>query len=190
MPAIGLRYAMFAPITAETPNAMPTYGALIENNQATTAAIAWARSDSKFHSDDVVTESDNSVTGGVLTMGLGYLKRMFETSALGVLDKTDYLEDTDQVGRPGGFGYLRVLREGGVDYYEPNWIYKIQFGHPDESTNTRGESIEWQVPTVTGNIMGIRNDNSGMSKFRRREKFPTEAEALAFLRAMAAPEAS
>ena len=188
MALIGLRRSMFAPISEEPEQAMPIYGQVVEDNKAISANITWSRSDDSLYANDVEAETDNGITGGTITMGLDDLSESLQISALGTqavgTEGDKYLEDTDRAGTPGGYAYLRVRKRHNVVSFEANFLYKITLGQEDEETATRGESIEWQTPEVTGKIMGVYTDASGEAKFRRRKTFPTEAAAIAWLKAI------
>lgn len=190
MAKIGLRTSLFAPITSEPANAMPVYGPAVTGHERLTSMdLSWQKNDSVLYADDIVAEADNSVTGAELTMGMDDLSPEFEKSALGVHEGgttgETYLEDTDDVGTPGGYGYVQVKVYRGTRTYIGNWFYKVLFGKNDEEGKTKGEKIEYGTPEVTGTVMGVFNDASGKAKFRRRQEFATYAEALAFITEMA-----
>ncbi|MGI6634181.1 MAG: major tail protein [Christensenellales bacterium] len=188
MAKIGLRTSIFAPITSEPINSMPVYGEAVHGHERLTSmSLSWTRNDEKLYADDVVAEADNSVTGAELEMGVDDLSESFEVAALGVVkDPTGgYLEDTDDVGTPGGYGFVQVSVYKGVRKYIANWFYKVLFGKSDEEGSTKGEKIEYGTPKITGTAMGVMIDESGKAKFRRRKEFTTYAEALAFLKDIA-----
>lgn len=191
MAMIGLRTSIFAPITAENANAMPTYGkAVTGHERLTSMKLSWEKNDAKLYADDMVAEADNSVSGGEIEMGMDDLSEAFEIAALGVYkgESTQYVEDTDDIGQAGGYGYVQVKVYKGVRKYIGNWFYKVLFGKSDEEGKTKADSIEFATPTVTGTVMGVFNDATGKAKFRRRQEFATYAEALNFIRALAGIE--
>ena len=61
------------------------------------------------------------------------------------------------------------------------WLYKVQFSENAENSATKGESIEWQTPTITGRIMGVRNDATLLANYRRIATFDTLAAAVTWL---------
>lgn len=188
MAKIGLRTSIFAPITSEPVNDMPVYSTAVHGHERlTTMSLSWQKNDAKLYADDVVAEADNSVTGAELEMGMDDLSEEFEISALGVNKDSsgEYLEDTDDLGTPGGYGYIQVSVYKGVRKYIANWFYKVLFGKSDEESTTKGESIEYSTPTITGTVMGVNVDATGKAKFRRRKEFSTYSEALAFLNQLA-----
>lgn len=190
MAMIGLRTSIFAPITSEPVNAMPVYGTAVTGHERlTTMKFSWTKNDSVLPADDIIAEADNSVTGAVIEMGMDDLSSEFEKEALGMqeggTDENKYFEDTDDVGKPGGYGYIQVKVYKGVRKYIAYWCYKVLFGKSDEEGKTKGSKLEFGTPTVTGNVMGINNDTSGKTKFRRKQEFATYAEALSFISKLA-----
>ena len=186
MAYVGLRTSVFVPITGEKENTLPTYGEAIKGHERLTSMkISWQKSDGVLYADDVIAEADNGVTGGSIEMGADDLSKEFEKAALGVhvegTGETEYLEDTDAIGTPGGYGYVQMKRYKGETSYIANFIYKVLFSKSDEEAKTKGEKIEFSTPTVEGTIMGVFVDTSGSAKYRRRKEFKTYAEALTWL---------
>ena len=76
-----------------------------------------------------------------------------------------------------------VKKLRGKFYYVATWLYKVQFGAPSESSQTKGETIEWQTPELEGKIMvveGFDNDT-----YRDTATFNTLSEAIAWVDGMA-----
>lgn len=188
MAKVGLRYPVFAPITNENDGAMPTYGAGIVMGHAISADLSFTRSQVKLYADDRVVESDNSITGGTVTMGTDDLTDEVQVAVLGTKEKTvtggkEY-EETGEAAPYGGFGYIRVQQLGGSIHFIGYWLYKVIFSAGDESAATKGETTEWQTPTITGEVMGV--DNGGdMPAFRVHASFDSFAAAKAWVDAKA-----
>lgn len=192
MAKIGLRKSIFAPITSEPDNAAPVYGeAITGHERLTTMKLSWKKVDAKLYADDVIAESENGLTGAELEMGIDDISKEFEVAALGVAeDSVDgVLEDTDDSGTPGGYGYIQVKSYKGVKTYIANWFWKVVFSKSDEEGKTKGDNIEFSTSTITGIAMGIYNDASGKAKFRKRKECATYAEALTFLQSIYNPGA-
>jgi hypothetical protein len=82
-----------------------------------------------------------------------------------------------------GIGYVMVKKLRGKFYYVATWLYKVQFGAPSESSQTKGETIEWQTPELEGKIMvveGFDNDT-----YRDTATFNTLSEAIEWVDGMA-----
>lgn len=187
MAYIGMRYSVFAPIASEAAENNPTYGTPVILDKPISASVSFTRSENPLYAGDVVAETDNSITGGTISLNLEDLTAEHKTAMLGVLADagSEYYEETDAPGAAGGYGYIRPLKKAGVVAYEAYWVYKVQFSQAEDSAQTKAESVEWQTPTIEGTIMGIYNDTSGTAKFRRFNRFETYAEAKAFIDTLA-----
>ena len=63
------------------------------------------------------------------------------------------------------------------------------FSLTEENSQTKGESIEWQTPTINGKAFGLDTgkgaNNNGDATFRKKQNFTTEAAAEAYLDGLA-----
>lgn len=188
MAIIGMRHVVAAPLSAESGSADPTYGTGLVVGKAIQGNVSWDRADNPLYADDVLAESDNAVTGGTVEIGVDDLENAARVTLLGAVklgSTGDIYETTDDAAPYVGVGYIRVRRKGGVTSFQGIWYYKVQFSESNENTNTKGQNIEWQTPTLSGKILGIKNDSSGKYKFRRFGQFATEAAALEWLNGLA-----
>lgn len=80
---------------------------------------------------------------------------------------------------------MRVRRKGGVTTFQGIWIYKTLFSKNAENSQTKGETIEWQTPTVNGRCMGLSVDSTGEATFRKIQNFDTESDAEDWLDGLA-----
>ena len=88
-----------------------------------------------------------------------------------------------------GTGYIRVRRKDNKTSYIAYWVHKAIFGLGTESAKTKGQSIEWQTPTLEGSIMGVKNNPALQVRFRERRTFARESEARAWIDKKAGIEA-
>lgn len=191
MAFIGLRYPVAAPITAETDGAEPTYGTGFVVGKAITANLTITRNDNPLYGDDAICEDDNGITAMSIELGTDDLEDEVQVKLLGIQSvagtasaPTVYY-DTEAASPNVGFGYIRVRRLRGVTSYQANWIYKTMFAQESENSQTKGESIEWQTPTLNGRAMGISLTNPSGITFRKRASFETETAAKAWLKTQA-----
>lgn len=200
MAFIGLKHAVFAPIATETANSI-TYGQGMVIGKMIKAQVEFKRADGGLYADDALAESDNSIVSGTITMGLDDLSDEAQVMVLGVQANevtggtggtggtgstggTEY-EDIGEGAPYGGVGYVRVRKKNGALSWVGYWVYKAQFGMASEEAQTKGESIEWQTPSIEGSIMGVVNDATGKVKFRKHRTFTTEADAIAWINGLA-----
>ena len=181
----GLQYAVVAAITAETEGSAVTYGTGKVLGRMISANISWTRNDNPLYADDAIAENDNGVTGGTIELNSDDISDEGRVYVLGVTEVTvtngkEY-ETTDTPAPYVGVGFLRVKRKAGETSYIAEWLHKVQFGMDSEEAQTKGESIEWQTPTLNGKIFGVRNDSSLNNHYRRTATFETLAAAKAWL---------
>lgn len=186
MAFVGLRHPVFAPITSETDGTEPVYGSGVVIGRAMTADISFRRADTALYADDVAVDADNSVTGGTVTLGTDDVSDEAGKAMLGdTAGENGEIAESCAPTPYGGFGYMRVRRLKGVTTYIGYWLYKVQFARGDESAKTKGESLEWQTPTLSGTIMGVYPDDSGEPRCRIRKSFAKASEAEAWIDARA-----
>ena len=82
-----------------------------------------------------------------------------------------------------------MRRKDNKTSYIAYWVHKAIFGLGTESAKTKGQSIEWQTPTLEGSIMGVKNNPALQVRFRERRTFAGESEARAWIDKKAGIEA-
>lgn len=164
MAKMGLRFPVATPILSETRGEIPTYGEGFIVGKAVSADKQITMNSNPLYGDDAVAENDTSFSSGTLTVGItdfGTTKdsnlsvqakmlghRVMEVNGAEVLrkargDEAPYL----------GFGYFKAKQINNEKFYEATWLYKTQFQEPNETASTKGQTVEWNMPTITGNIM-------------------------------------
>lgn len=191
MPKVGMRHVVAAPIdtTKETANQPLTYKTGLVVTRAVAAEVTYERSENKYYADDVLAESDNSAASGTISItGSEFLPAarvaVFGVKAVEEGGNTIY-RTTSEPSPYIGLGYVTVQIYKGVYRYVANWIHKMQFALSGESARTKGETIEWQDETATGDIMGVSIDETGVPVFMDQIEFDTAAKAEAWLDAKA-----
>ena len=193
MAFIGMRHVVAAKVATETAGQALTYNAGMVVAKAIQGNLTWNRNDNPLYADDAIAENDNGATGGSIELGVDDLLDTVRaylmgdeavTVGTGSAATTEY-ETTDEPAPYVGFGYIRVRLKGSVTSYQALWYHKAQFAENSEQAQTKGDTITWQTPTLTGRIMGVQNDASGKIRYRRRATFETLADAVAWLNAKA-----
>lgn len=166
MAKIGLRYPIASPINNETYGKTPTYGEGFYIGKAISAEKNIESNKNSLYGDDATAENDTSFASGTLTLGVTDFGTT-KTSSLAIHAKllghkiindngVEVLRKSVNDTAPYfGVGYAKTKVINGEKYFEATWLYKVQFQETSESTNTRGQNIEWQTPTITGNIMMV-----------------------------------
>ena len=189
MAFVGMQHVVAAKITAKPDNAMPTYSAGMVIGKAIQADLSITRNSNPLYADDVVAEDDNSITAMSVSIGMddfteeaqAYLGLLKEVAGTGTDDKTYY--ETSGSADSAGLGYMRVRRRGGITTYQGVWVLDVLFGIESETSQTKGESIEWQTPTVTGKAAAhmITTVDPNDPVFRMKKNFTTAAACIDWL---------
>ena len=175
MAKTGIRYAVFAVATEATDgtitysggkNISPVAGFNGSVNQAT----------GKDYGDDIVVDTDNTVTGGTLTVELNrdeddiYTMLLGHTAATGADTAIQY-KDTDVAPFVG----CGAIGKSGSQWVA-KWYAKVQFREPNDDNATKQENVTFNHVTLEGDILIPANH-----LWKEREAFTTEAAAKTWI---------
>lgn len=191
MATIGLSKPYFA--TYNNSAGTVTYTAGASMGKATEANIEIETSeDNNLYADNAIAETDRQFTGGTLTLSTDDLSQEVSKAILGlneqplgeisgVTDQSvkELIYDNTQVTPYLGIGFIIKKVVGGVTKWRGVMLAKIMFSIPSDAATTQGETIEWQVPTLTATIM---RDDSATQVWKREATFTTEAQAEAYIK--------
>lgn len=194
MARIGLRFPVAAPIVSENRGETPKYGDGFIVGKAVSAEKSITTNSNPLCGDDAIAENDTSFASGTLTLGItdfGTAKNSnLEVQAKMLGHRIVTINGAEVLRKSGGdeapylgFGYYKTKQINGEKFCEATWLYKTQFQEPSESANTKGQTIEWQTPTITGNIMLVE----GMDRDTWEDTaiFPTSDQAESWLKHLA-----
>lgn len=146
-----------------------------------------------FYADNGPAEADNQFSGGTISITTDDLRPQALMEALGVTQAS--LASVTEIQTPGaawlvhndnqsipyvGFGAIAMKKVDGQIKYVGIVLDKVQFANPNDSITTKGETIEWQAPQLTGTI--YRSDKASHDWKRITTPLDTEAEADAAVR--------
>lgn len=183
---VGMQHPVMALVDTYTPGSSITYKDGMVMAEAVSANISWNRASDTFRGDDVELDSDNGVQGYTIEFEPSGLKDVVRAKMMGeTLVNTEY-EVNNTTPPDLGFGYMRVMRETDANgvvqtTYEGWWFRKLKFGITSEETRTKGESIEWRIPTLTGIGAGVNLDNSGTLKYALHRTYDNGTDCIAWL---------
>lgn len=188
MAFIGMRHVVAAEFDSHTAGSAPTYkSGGWDVGKAINGNLTINRNDNPLRADDTIAEDDNGVIGMDLELGLDDILEDIQAK-MGLLKEvtagspsvTTYY-DTSATSKDVGVGYMRVRRKNGATKYQTVWIYKTKFSVNSENSQTKGESIEWQTPTINGRCVGLDIDGSGELTFREKRIFDSASDAASYL---------
>ena len=159
MAKIGLKCLTYAPYTSGGEGSSISYGTGVQlNDYMIRADVNEERNDAKFYADDHKIDSENSMTGATLSLELANMTDALEQAFLGYKAESTAsgadLLITDAAAGFVGIGFYRKERYKGTVTYKCYWFYKVQFSKDSDSTQTKGESVDFQTETISGDALG------------------------------------
>ena len=151
MATIGLDSLFQAKIT-EDENGNETYGTPIVLAKAITAEVSVEIAEATLSADDDVSEVVKEFKSGTLSLGIDDIGTTTAESLIGAkIDKNNVLISTSSdAPEPVAVGFRAKKSNGKYRYY---WLYRVKFGIPSTSLQTKGDSITFSTPTIEGTVM-------------------------------------
>lgn len=186
MAKIGIKGLTYAPYTSGGDGAAIVYGTGVKlDDYMIRADVSEERQDSPFHADDHQIDADNSLTGASVSLELSNLNDALEKAFLGYVESgtssATELGVTDADAPFVGVGFIRKERFKGTATYKAYWFYKVQFSKDSDSTQTKGENLDFQTETITGNAVGVQLTSGGATTFYSTKRADTETAARTWL---------
>lgn len=161
--------------------------------KATEANIEINTSDNNnLYGDNAIAETDRQFTSGTLTLSTTDLSQEVSKAILGLKEETldsitgvtdedvsELIYDDTQAIPYLGVGFIVKKVVNGVTMWRGLVLTKVMFSIPRDAATTQGETITWQVPSLTATIM---RDDSATRMWKREATFTTEAQAEAYIK--------
>ena len=182
MATIGLRDLYRAPITVDE-SGKETYGTPVRMAKAISAEMSVEVAEAILYADDGADEVVKEFISGELTLNVNGLMPADLAAILGQTQDADGVvyagEDDEPPYMAIGF---RAKKANGM--YKYIWLYKVKFAIPSENYNTKGDSIEFTTPEITGQFIK-RPDGKWKAE---HVAVPTEAAAASWFSAVREPK--
>lgn len=136
-----------------------------------------------LYADNGPAESVATFAGGTATLGVHKLTLADLADLLG----QDYTQEggavfgSDAAAPYKGLGVVSMDISGGTITYSAIVLFKVQCHQPDVTRVTKGDSVEYQVPSLEFSI--LRDDSADAKWMWMKDGFATEALAEAALKA-------
>jgi len=168
MATIGLDKLYYAKITEGT-NGDETYGTPTLLAKAIEANLSIELLEAILYADDGADTTIREFKSGTLSLGVNDLAPSVVSDLVGAtVDINGVLVSTgEDVSKPVAVGFRAKTATGKYRYF---WLYRVLFGVPSAALKTRGDSIEFQTPTIEGTI-------SRRNKLDAANKHPWKVEA-------------
>ncbi len=188
MATIGLQYLICAPI--EETDSSVTYTGGIVMSYAIKADISIEINEGNLYADNRIVENLKEFKSGKLSLNGDHLSYEVQSMILGhkLSDITTgngkkLTARGDDSGKYVGVGFYSTTIKNNARNYRAIWLHKVKFGVPNESLETKGDSITFQTPTIEGTVL---TDIQGV--WKDEAIFPTEQAARSWLNEQAGIE--
>ena len=190
MARIGMRYPRYAVVTVTTDgsgNETETYGTVKTMGKAISASSSITFTSNDLYADDGKAESVREFSSGTVTINTDDIENenLAELTGATLTSSGDIDAGADDTPPYVRLGYVRKRMKNGVSQYGGIIYKRVKFTPPNEEDNTKGESITFGTPTMTGDL-----SRAADGKWRITSAWKdTEAAALTWLDTNLRPQA-
>jgi len=153
MATIGLKDLFYSTITEDS-NGDETYGVPQRLAKAISADISINLAEAILYADDGIAESIKEFASGTLTLNVDDIGNDAAADLTGAyIDDNGVLVSTGEGGAnilPVAIGFRAKKANGKYRHF---WLYRVRFGIPGTTLNTKADSITFQTPTIAGTVM-------------------------------------
>ncbi len=182
MAKVGLKYIVAAKLNED--EASYTKGFVVA--KAIKATVGTNSNDVKLYADDGVAESDKSFKDASLSMNVDDLTQKVYADMLGHAytagsgendeNPETVVASADDIAPYMGVGFYGEVRRNNKKKYLAKWLKKTQFAEPNDETETKGETMNFQTPTIEGTVFQTKDGT-----WKEQAEFATEAGAKKWL---------
>lgn len=182
MAKVGLKYFVGAPLKEDG----KTYDTGYVVAKAIKATVTANNNDVKLYADDGVAESDKSFKDGTISLNVDDLTQKVYADMLGHTYKAKRTGDdgepetvvasANDIAPYLGIGFYGEIRRNNKPSFQAKWLKKTQFSEPNDETDTKGETVTFQTPTIEGTVFQADDGT-----WKEQAEFATEAEAREWL---------
>ena len=191
MATIGLSKPYCAKYSAEE-NVVNYTGGMVMGKATEMDISISTTNDNNLYADNGVAESERTFASGTLTLSTDDLtpevsqmilgtKQVALGTIAGITDQDvkEQIFDDEQNAPYLGIGFIVKKKHQGIYKWRAVILSRVMFNIPADAATTQGESIEWQVPTLTATILRDETENH---MWKREATFSTEAQAEAYIK--------
>ncbi len=167
MALIGLDSLFYSKIT-ESLSGDEIYGTPVKLAKAIEAEVSIELNEAILYADDGTDTVIKEFKSGTITLGVNDIGKQAARDLTGAaLDANGVLVSAgEDEPSPVAIGFRAKTAKGRYRYF---WIYRVLFGIPGTTLKTKGDSIEFQTPSIEGTI-------SRRNKPDEQNKHPWKAE--------------
>ncbi len=167
MATIGLDKLYYADIT-EDDEGNETYGTPVQLAKAMSVDLSIELAEATLYADDGESEIVKEFKSGTLSLEVDNIGSTAASKLTGAAidDNGVIISAGTDSPPPVAVGFRARMSNGNYKYY---WLYRVIFGIPSTSLQTKGDSVSFSTPTIEGTVV-CRN------KVDSNNKHPWKAE--------------
>ena len=123
---------------------------------AMSAQLELKFAEGRLYAESRLAEYIKLATGGTISLAVKYLKKAAQTMFYGCTSDTSKENlkfSAKDIANYVGVGFYAPDKVDGVTKYTCVWVPKVLFGPPSMSYQTKGENIQFNTPTTTGEFL-------------------------------------
>mgnify|MGYP002766330134 FL=1 len=136
----------------------------------------------RLYAESKLAEYIKLATGGTISLAVKYIKKDAQAMLYGCTpdaSKENIKFSAKDVANYVGVGFYAPDKVDGVTKYTCIWVPKALFGPPSMAYQTKGENIQFNTPTTTGEFLA---DDSENELLLETETVDSAAEAVAWIK--------
>lgn len=179
MANIGLSNIWWGNLTEGT-DGTATYDGAKTLGKAISASVSITNNEANLYGDDAIAESDTSFANGTVSFGVTDDDDTIFAPLLGhTITDGEIIKKTEDSAPYVGVGRVVMKMVNGAYKYKAEFLPKVKFSEPSKDEQTKGESIEFQTPTIEGVIATLADGT-----WNKGKTFDTKAEALTYIQGL------
>nr|DAE39103.1 MAG TPA: tail tube protein [Caudoviricetes sp.]DAJ17448.1 MAG TPA: tail tube protein [Siphoviridae sp. ctJZ725] len=159
-----------------------TYTEPTDVGDAMSAQLELKFAEGRLYAESKLAEYIKLATGGTISLAVKYIKKAAQAMLYGCTSDTSKENlkfSAKDIANYVGVGFYAPDKIDGVTKYTCVWVPKALFGPPSLSYQTKGENIQFNTPTTTGEFLA---DDSTDELLLETETVDTAAEAVTWIK--------
>ena len=149
---------------------------------AMSAQLELRFAEGRVYAESRLAEYIKLATGGTISLAVKYIKKAAQTMLYGCTSDTSKENlkfSAKDIANYVGVGFYAPDKIDGVTKYTCVWVPKALFGPPSLAYQTKGENIQFNTPTTTGEFLA---DDSADELLLETETVDTAEAAVAWIK--------
>ncbi len=177
MATIGLDKLYYSVIT-DGEDGIETYGNPKKLAKAMNVDLSVEVAEATLYADDSAAETVKEFAGGTITLGVDDLSAEALKDLAGArIDSNGVIVSSgEDVGNYVAIAFRAKKSNGKYRYY---WLYRVKFSTPSDTYETKGDSVNFNTPTIEGTIsQRVKESSNGRHPWKSQIDETDENKAI------------